>query len=164
MTVAYVGLGSNVGDRLGFLRDAIAALDAEPGVQVRRCSPVYETDPIGPPQPDYLNAVVEVEASLGPHDLLDALKAVERSVGRTPAERWGPREIDLDLLLFGDEVIDDGTLRVPHPEMASRAFVLVPLADLDPAIDVPGHGRVDVLLETARRDGVRTAYPPDVIA
>ena len=107
------------------------------------------------PQPDYLNAVVELSTSLSPTDLLAELKAVEARVGRTPAERWGPREIDLDLLLYGEEEIEDGRLRVPHPEMAARAFVLVPLHDLAPDAVVPGKGCVSELLTAVGRDGVR---------
>jgi 2-amino-4-hydroxy-6-hydroxymethyldihydropteridine diphosphokinase len=127
----YVGLGSNLGDRLENLRRAVELLDASDGVAVVRTSSVYETDPVGPPQPDFLNAVAEISTDLGPHELLARCKAIEAELGRTPGERWGPREIDLDLLLYGDERIDTGELVVPHPRMNERAFVLVPLRELE---------------------------------
>jgi 2-amino-4-hydroxy-6-hydroxymethyldihydropteridine diphosphokinase len=130
LTTAYVALGSNLGDRLGYLRRAVGALRAAGGIEVAGVSSVYETDPVGPPQPEYLNAVVRIETELVPHDLLRALKGIERELGRTPSERWGPREIDLDLLLYGEERLDTDELVVPHPRMAERAFVLVPLGEL----------------------------------
>jgi 2-amino-4-hydroxy-6-hydroxymethyldihydropteridine diphosphokinase len=127
---AYIGLGSNVGDRLAHLRHAATLLDASDGIDVVVASSVYETDPVGPPQPDFLNAVVEVRTSLGARALLRRLKEIEEEIGRREAERWGPREIDLDLLTYGDESISDDDLRVPHPGIAGRAFVLVPLAEI----------------------------------
>jgi len=130
VTTCYVGLGSNVGDRLQRLRHAVSLLDASEGIDVVASSSVYETDAIGPPQAEFLNAVVEVRTSLGPRELLARLKEVEVEIGRTPSPRWGPREIDLDLLTYGDETIDDDELRVPHPRMSERAFVLVPLAEI----------------------------------
>ncbi|HYZ92168.1 MAG TPA: 2-amino-4-hydroxy-6-hydroxymethyldihydropteridine diphosphokinase [Actinomycetota bacterium] len=127
---AFVGLGSNVGDRLENLRRAMDELVKE--VEVIGKSSVYDTDPVGPPQPDFLNAVVEIRTELAPRDLLSRLKSIEARIGRIQGERWGPREIDLDLLLYGDEEIDEPDLRVPHPQMWERAFVLVPLAELAP--------------------------------
>lgn len=135
MVRAFVGLGSNVGDRLENLRRAVGELRNE--VDVVRSSGVYDTDPIGPPQPNFLNAVVEVHTSLGARELLAALKSIEGGLGRSGGERWGPREIDLDLLLYGDVEVDEPDLRVPHPEMWERAFVLVPLAEIAPEL-VPG--------------------------
>lgn len=137
---AFVGLGSNLGDRHSNLRAAVESLRVTGGVQVTATSSVYETDPVGPPQPDFLNAVVEIETSLAARQLLGVLKDIEGQIGRTPAERWGPREIDLDLLLYGDEVIEEEGLRVPHPEMYARAFVLVPLAELHPELGGPTDG------------------------
>ncbi len=132
----FVGLGSNVGDRLEKLRRAVAELRNE--VEVVCASSVYDTDPVGPPQPNFLNAVVEVRTSLGPRDLLGVLKSIEARVGRSVGARWGPREIDLDLLLYGDEQIDEPDLRVPHPEMWERGFVLVPLREIAPdLVDEP---------------------------
>jgi 2-amino-4-hydroxy-6-hydroxymethyldihydropteridine diphosphokinase len=127
---AFVGLGSNLGDRLANLQRAVELLAARNGVTVVASSRVYETAPVGPAQPDYLNAVVEVATILGARDLLESCLSIEDEMGRVRAERWGPRLIDLDLLLFGDETIDQPGLTVPHPRMFERLFVLVPLVEL----------------------------------
>jgi 2-amino-4-hydroxy-6-hydroxymethyldihydropteridine diphosphokinase len=127
LTEAFIGLGSNVGDRLGYLTRAIEELHALGPV---RMSSIHETEPVGPPQPRFLNAVAALETTLSARELFDALKRIEASLGRVARERWGPREIDLDLLLYGDEEIDEPDLKVPHPEMANRPFVLIPLAEL----------------------------------
>ncbi len=145
MAVAYVGLGSNLGDRRAMLDGAVAELGNTPGVRVLRASSSHETDPVGPPQPRYLNAVAEVETSLAPRALLDRLLAVETRFGRVRGERWGPRTIDLDLLLHGGLVIDEPGLSVPHPRMTERAFVLAPLCELVP------EGRHPVLGRTFRQ-------------
>lgn len=147
MTDAYIGLGSNLGDRLANLRAAVRALREH--VDVLAVSGVYETDPVGPPQPDYLNAVVKIGTTLAPRPLLTVLKGIEADLGRTEGERWGPRVIDLDLLLYGEERIDQDGLRVPHPAMHERAFVLVPLADVTSEPSVRG------LLDRVGSDGVR---------
>jgi 2-amino-4-hydroxy-6-hydroxymethyldihydropteridine diphosphokinase len=142
VTVAYVGLGANLGDREATIRAAVAQL---PGVVA--VSPLRETDPVGiTDQPQFLNGVVALETELPPRELLDVLLAVERGLGRERRERWGPRTIDLDLLLYGDEVIDEDGLTVPHPRLRERRFVLEPLADLAPKLVVPGLGGVEELL------------------
>jgi 2-amino-4-hydroxy-6-hydroxymethyldihydropteridine diphosphokinase len=142
VTIAYVGLGANLGDREGTIRAAIAQL---PGVVA--VSPLRETDPVGiTDQPQFLNGVAALETELAPRALLDVLLAVERRLGRERKERWGPRTIDLDLLLYGDEVIDERGLTVPHPRLGERRFVLEPLADLAPTLVVPGLGGVEELL------------------
>jgi 2-amino-4-hydroxy-6-hydroxymethyldihydropteridine diphosphokinase len=134
VTLAYLGLGSNVGDRLAHLQGAVDGLGSTPGVMVVAVSPVYETDPVGgQPQDDYLNAVVAVETELGPRALLGVAQDLEARAGRVRAERWGPRTLDVDVLLVGDATVDDDDLVVPHPRMRERAFVLVPLADLEPS-------------------------------
>ncbi|GLV48677.1 2-amino-4-hydroxy-6-hydroxymethyldihydropteridine diphosphokinase [Thermus sp. LT1-2-5] len=130
--LAYVGLGSNLGDRAAYLLAASSLLSRLPKTHLRRLSPVYETAPLGPPQPPYLNLVAEVETGLGPRELLEALLQVEKALGRERKERWGPRTIDLDLLLYGDQVLEEEGLQVPHPRLHERAFVLVPLLDLLP--------------------------------
>lgn len=158
MTGAYVGLGSNLGDRLGHLRDAVRLL-GERGATLVRSSRVYETDPVGPPQPDYLNAVVEVAWEGTARELLEACLGVEAELGRERAERWGPRTIDVDLLTFGDEEIDEPDLIVPHPRMHERAFVLVPLLELDPDPPLPG-GRRAAGLRLADLGSVRVSAPP----
>lgn len=126
---AFLGLGSNLGDRERHLRDAVAALP-----DVVALSPIYETDPVGGPsaQGRYLNAVVELDTDLSPHELLEVCQRLEAAAGRVRSERWGPRTLDVDVLLVGELTVDDPALTVPHPRMWERAFVLMPLADLAP--------------------------------
>jgi 2-amino-4-hydroxy-6-hydroxymethyldihydropteridine diphosphokinase len=143
MTRAYVGVGANLGDREATIR---AALDALPGVVA--VSTLRETDPVGVvDQPLFLNGAVALETTLAPRALLETLLAVERELGRERGERWGPRTIDLDLLLYGDETIDEPGLTVPHPRLHERPFALEPLLDLDPELAIPGRGRVIDVLE-----------------
>jgi 2-amino-4-hydroxy-6-hydroxymethyldihydropteridine diphosphokinase len=142
MTRAYVGLGANLGDREATIRAALEALPGLVGV-----SKLRETDPVGVvDQPPFLNAAAALETELTPRDLLDTLLAVECELGRERRERWGPRTIDLDLLLYGDETIDEPGLTVPHPRLHERRFALEPLLDLDPELAIPGRGRVANLL------------------
>jgi 2-amino-4-hydroxy-6-hydroxymethyldihydropteridine diphosphokinase len=158
---AFLGLGSNLGDRLANLTQAVKSL-ALGGLTIVRTSRVYETAPVGPPQPDYLNAVVEVDTDLSARELLDACLGVERQMGRVRAERWGPRVIDIDLLTFGREVIDELGLTVPHPRMHERAFVLAPLLELEADPPLPGGRRVATLRLGSELFGVRpyaTALP-----
>jgi 2-amino-4-hydroxy-6-hydroxymethyldihydropteridine diphosphokinase len=162
---AFLGLGSNLDDRLGNLRRAVVLLDRAGGVRVVRSSRVYETAPVGPPQPDYLNAVIEVETALEPHDLLRVCLAVEHTMGRVRAERWGPRLIDVDVLTYGDERIDDADLAIPHPRMHERAFVLVPLLELTAEPILPDGARVeDLRLGPEVLADVRPAAPPLTVA
>ena len=151
---AYVGVGTNLGDRWANLARAARALRAEPRVALLRASRVWDTAPVGPPQPRYLNAVLEVESSGPARALLDALLRIERAAGRRRGvARWTARTLDLDLLLFDDDVIDEPGLVVPHPAMTSRRFVLAPLAELCPDRSVPGTGRtVAELLAAAPAD------------
>ena len=142
MTVAYVGLGANLGDREETSRAAVAELP-----DVVAVSTLRETDPVGvTDQPQFLNGVAALDTELAPRELLDHLLAVERRLGRERKERWGPRTIDLDLLLYGNEVIDEDGLKIPHPRLHERRFVLEPLADLAPQLVVPGLGGVEDLL------------------
>jgi 2-amino-4-hydroxy-6-hydroxymethyldihydropteridine diphosphokinase len=145
---SYIGLGSNLGDREAFLRRAVDLLRAEPEIDVTAVSSVRETDPVGlVDQPRFLNAVARIETDLAPQELLDRMLAAERELGRRrDGPRFGPRTIDLDLLLYGDEEIDEPGLVVPHPRLAERRFVLEPLYELDPGLVVPGRGRVSDLL------------------
>ena len=132
MTV-YLGLGSNLGDRMDNLNRAVRLIDEIEGASVRRVSPVYETAPVGgPPQGAYLNAAVEVAAAIEPRELLRLCKEIESRLGRTPSGPWGPRTIDIDILLAGEAVFAEPGLTVPHPRMAERGFVLYPLADIAP--------------------------------
>jgi 2-amino-4-hydroxy-6-hydroxymethyldihydropteridine diphosphokinase len=161
---SYLGLGSNLGDRLANLRRAVALLNRQ-GVRVVRSSRVYETEPVGPPQPEYLNAVIEAETALAPHDLLRACMAVEQAMGRVRAERWGPRVIDVDVLTYDDERIDEPDLIVPHPRIHERAFVLAPLLELTADPMLPGGRRVAGLrLGADSLAGVRPVAPPLPVA
>ncbi len=135
----FIGLGSNVGDRLNQLAAAVRFLDGPSGFRLERVSSVYETAPVGPvEQPSFLNAVAIVHTSLAPEALLTALKAFEQRAGREDVVRWGPRAIDLDILLYGRLELTSSRLQIPHPELTRRAFVLVPLAELDPHLRIPG--------------------------
>lgn len=139
MTWAYVGLGANVGNRRENLDRAVELLAAEPGVRVLAVSSVRETDPVGyEDQPRFLNAVCAVETELGPREVLERLLAIERALGRErTGPRFGPRTIDLDLLLYGNETLDEPGLTVPHPRLAERLFVLEPLHELAPDLVLP---------------------------
>ena len=141
--VAYLGLGSNLGDRLDTLQRAVDLL-AERGARVVASSRVWETEPVGGPedQPSFLNAAVRVETDLEPDDLLGAANAVEAALGRVREVRWGPRTIDIDVLLVDDLILDDRALTVPHPRMTDRAFVILPLLELDPDPVLPDGTRV----------------------
>lgn len=148
MTAAYIGLGSNQNDPYQQICTAIKSLNGIPGSRLVNTSSIYASKPVGPQdQPDYLNAVAILETGLSAHDLLSALQSIENRQGRKRTRRWGPRNIDLDILLYDDQIINTGELVVPHPEMHRRGFVLVPLVELSPQIKIPGHGKVDKLLE-----------------
>ncbi|HEY7195557.1 MAG TPA: 2-amino-4-hydroxy-6-hydroxymethyldihydropteridine diphosphokinase [Gaiellaceae bacterium] len=136
---AYIGLGANLGDREAALRQALELLTDEPGVTVSAVSTFRETEPVGYlDQPRFLNAAAELETELGPRELLERLLAVELELGRErTGQRFGPRTIDLDLLLYGDRVVEEPGLAIPHPRMAERTFVLEPLAELDPDLALP---------------------------
>ena len=158
---AFIGLGSNIGDRLANLQEAVSRLSQTDGVEVGRVSRVYETAPVGPPQPDYLNAVAEVRTVLSARRLLDACLRIEGEMGRIRAERWGPRLIDLDLLDYGRMRIDESGLVVPHPRMHERAFVLVPLLELDPDPFPPdGLDIARIRLGGGSLEAVRPLYSP----
>jgi 2-amino-4-hydroxy-6-hydroxymethyldihydropteridine diphosphokinase len=149
LTRAFVGLGSNLGDREATLRRAVEALGDLPQTAVVRVSSFRDTEPVGiRDQPRFLNGAVELETELQPRELLERLLGIERSLGRERrgVRPGGPRTIDLDLLLYGDATIAAPGLVIPHPRLHERRFVLEPLADLDPALDVPGKGRVEALL------------------
>jgi 2-amino-4-hydroxy-6-hydroxymethyldihydropteridine diphosphokinase len=159
----YLGLGSNVGDRRANLQGAVDALPAH-GVEVLASSSVYDTEPVGLvlDQPEFLNACIRIRTELEPEELLDACKAVERDVGRVAGGvRHGPRPIDVDLLLLGDETYRSERLSLPHEQVMSRRFVLVPLLELAPELVVPGDGRAaDALAALGDEGEVRRAGPP----
>ena len=153
--VVYLGLGSNLGDRRRNLADALGRL--APLVRIEAVSSLYETAPVGPQdQLSFFNAVCRGVTELPPLDLLRHLQEIERELGRRPSERWGPRPIDIDVLLYGDAVIEEAGLRVPHIELANRAFVLAPLAELAAELRHPELGRtIGELADVADRSGVQ---------
>jgi 2-amino-4-hydroxy-6-hydroxymethyldihydropteridine diphosphokinase len=161
--LGYLGLGSNVGDRRAHLQAAVEDLWAH-GIEVLASSSIYETEPVGEvlDQRDFYNACVQIETDLGPDALLDACKAVERALGREPGGvRHGPRPIDVDVLLLEDVEHESDRLRLPHREVLTRRFVLVPLLELDPDLEIPGDGRAaDALERLGPGQDVRRAGPP----
>lgn len=160
---AYLSLGANLGDRLRALRQAVARLRAAPGVNSLRVSRVYETEPVGVvAQPRFLNLVVELDLAdeVGARDLLRLAKDIERELGRRPRERWGPREIDVDVLLVGEERRADSDLELPHPRMWERAFVMAPLAELAPDLAGPGGERAaDIAARLQRQQRIHATFP-----
>ena len=149
MARAFVGLGSNLGDPEELIRSALQLLAAEERIELLAVSSLRETDPVGyQDQPRFLNGAAEIATELSPQELLERLLAIERRLGRVRGQgpRFGPRTIDLDLLLFGDETVQEPGLTLPHPRLHERRFALEPLAELDPALEVPGRGPVQALL------------------
>jgi len=162
VTRAYLGLGSNLGDRLATLQRALDLLGEIQGIEVVACSRVWETAPVGgPSQPDFLNVVILVETSLAPPELLAAGNAVEAALDRVRDVRWGPRTVDIDVLTVEGFVSDDPHLTVPHPRMTERAFVLLPLLDLDPdPVLSDGTHVLDVPLGPDAVGGAHPVAPP----
>jgi len=141
MPAAFIGLGSNLGDRMGYLREALTRLEQEP-VRLGKVSPLYETEPVGGPlQGPYLNACATFETVLSPVSLLRRLQQIETALGRVRRERWGPRTVDLDLLVYGNVIMRTPSLELPHPRLAERDFVLQPLKDIAPELLIPGTGK-----------------------
>ena len=139
---AYIGLGSNLGEREALIRQALEALDALPETSVVKVSSLYDPEPVGEvDQPNFLNAACQIDTELTARQLLWNLLLIERRLGRVRQQRWGPRTIDLDLLLYGNLVVDEPDLSVPHPELLRRSFVLVPLVELDPLLVHPVTGQ-----------------------
>jgi 2-amino-4-hydroxy-6-hydroxymethyldihydropteridine diphosphokinase len=154
MTVAFVGIGSNVGERRSFCRRAVDALAGSEGVEVEAVSSLYETSPVGgPPQRSFVNLVARLHTTLEPQLLLDACRAIERRLGREPSDiRWGPRVVDIDILTYGDEKVVEPGLEIPHPRMTQRRFVLVPLLEIEPQASDPWGTRFADWLEEAEGD------------
>ncbi len=151
--ICFIGLGGNLGEPAATLRDALVALDGLPDTRLLRASRLYRTPAWGvTAQPDFVNAVAIIETTLTPTTLLDQLLRIEREAGRERradgSDRWGPRTLDLDLLLYGDRVIDTPRLKVPHPHLHERVFVLVPLVEIAPETVIPGHGAASDALAT----------------
>jgi 2-amino-4-hydroxy-6-hydroxymethyldihydropteridine diphosphokinase len=157
MVRAFVGLGGNLGDVETTLMEAVWALESLPQSSLRAQSSVYRSPPWGrTDQPDFLNAVVEIQTRLAAIELLNRLLEIEEQFGRVrnPADRWGPRKLDLDLLAYGDQEINEPGLHVPHPRLRERAFVLVPLAEIAPTLQLPGMDRVDEMLARIDISGI----------
>ena len=160
MTVAVLGLGANIGDRRENLAAALRRLDAPPGIRIEAVSALYETPPWGKTdQPAFLNAAARIDTSLSPRALLEAILEVERSLGRERGERWGPRTLDIDILLFGTAAVNEPGLEIPHPRLAERAFALAPLLDVLPEAAVAGRPAGAWLAEADRSGMVRFAEP-----
>lgn len=158
MPRVFIGVGSNEGDRFSAISSAIQLLSASSSIRVIQMAPIIETQPVGgPPQEDYLNTVVELETGLSANDLLVFLKSVEQKLGRHAGPRWGPRPIDLDILLYGDAVIRTPELEIPHPLMHDRMFVLEPLAQLAPDLIHPviGSSIAQLLLSAGSKQSKR---------
>ncbi len=152
----YVGLGSNLADPQAQLNRALYELAEIPDTKLIACSTFYQSPPVGPQdQPDYLNAVAHLETALAAGKLLQELQRIEAAHGRKREVRWGARTLDLDLLLYGDETMDTPQLQVPHPEMTRRNFVLYPLLELAPDLEIPGQGKLLVLIQECPPDGLR---------
>ena len=154
MTTAYIALGANLGDPVATVCRAFAALAELPQTTLAAMSPLYRTAPVGiTDQPEFINAAARLETDLAPEALLDALLAIEQAFGRVRGERNGPRTLDLDILLYGEAVIDTPRLSLPHPRLHLRAFVLCPLADLAPDLRLPGRGSVAAWLPAVANQG-----------
>ena len=162
----YIGLGSNRGNRLEFLQRAIQRLGDTPNVYVVQVSSVYETEPVGVTDQEwFLNAVVEIDTTLSPQALLERTQAIERALDKVITRRWGPRTIDLDILLYEDWQLKTATLEIPHPELHKRAFVLIPLLELDPCASLPqGTALSACLAQLVGHEQVRLLAPPEALA
>jgi len=153
--LAYIGLGSNLDKPESQLKTAIEALAGLPQTGLQACSSLYRSAPMGPQdQPDYVNAVVQLSTALEAEVLLDKLQGIERAHGRVRAQHWGPRTLDLDILLYGQAVVATERLKIPHPGMAERSFVLYPLAEINGQLEIPGLGRLQSLLEQCSDAGL----------
>lgn len=154
MTTAFIGIGSNVGDREAFARRGIAEIGEAEGITIEKVSSLYATAPIGgPPQRSFVNLVVKIDTELSPRGLLESLQAIEQRLGREPSDiRWGPRVVDLDILTFGDEKVSEPDLEIPHPRMKERLFVLIPLLEIEPDAADPWGSRYADALDEAEGD------------
>ncbi len=154
MALAYIGLGSNLDNPLLQVTSALQELDFLPHTRLSARSALYQSRAIGPEQPDYINAVAQIETSLAPLELLDALQGIEQSHHRVRLQHWGPRTLDLDLLLYEDHIIQHPRLSVPHPYLTQRAFVLYPLADINPELQLPDGQTLQMALSRCPFDGL----------
>jgi 2-amino-4-hydroxy-6-hydroxymethyldihydropteridine diphosphokinase len=152
----FIGLGSNLENPLEQIKTAIKDMKAMVDTELVACSSLYKSPPMGPQdQPDYINAAIELETTLTPHSLLDELQKIEQQHGRVRKRHWGERTLDLDVLVYGEQVLNDDRLTVPHPGIAERAFVVYPLAELDSSLVIPGLGNIAQVVEGCPRDGLQ---------
>jgi len=160
---AAIALGSNLGNSLATLEAALERLDSLPKIAVEQRSPYYRTKAVGPPQPDYINSCALLRTTLSPQALLSTLLEVEAQFGRVRRERWAARTLDLDLLLYGDRIVDTPDLQIPHPRMGDRAFVLIPLAEIAPDwVEPVSHKTITQLLQAVDRSGVEKMLPTSI--
>lgn len=145
--IAYIGLGSNLNQPTAQIKNALKSLNAMPGCELKKISSLYKTLPLGPPQPDYINACVELHTTLTAQRLLAQLQKIEQQQGRVREIHWGPRTIDLDILLYDSQIIKTPTLTIPHPELTTRPFVLVPLYEINPQLILPGNALLEDLVK-----------------
>lgn len=156
MAIAYLSLGSNLGDRLKQLRDAARLIESFKGIKIEKISSVYETEPVGNvPQENFYNLVIKIKTDLLPYRLLEIAQIVERQFGRKREARWGPRTLDIDILLYDSVVINEKDLIIPHPEMCNRAFVLVPLLEIEPDLKMPGGNPPRHFLDRVKDQGIK---------
>ena len=153
MTIVYIGLGSNMESPKQQIKSAIKSIEGIAAIQVLSVSSLYKSKPIGPQnQDDYINAVAKIGTDLKPHELLECMQGIENGQGRIRKKRWGPRTLDLDILMFGDEIIKDDKLTIPHSDIENRSFVLAPLAEIDFNCLIPGKGMARDLLAIIGQD------------
>jgi 2-amino-4-hydroxy-6-hydroxymethyldihydropteridine diphosphokinase len=154
VTTAFIGIGSNVGDREAFVRRGVEEIGSADGIEMQRVSSLYATAPIGgPPQRSFINLAVKIDTTLSPRELLETLQGIEQKIGREPSDiRWGPRVVDLDILTFGDEKVSEPDLEIPHARMKERRFVLIPLLEIEPDAADPWGARYADALDEAEGD------------
>ena len=155
MTIAYIGLGSNMNSPVKQIKSAITSIEEIISTKIIGMSSLYKSKPVGPQnQDDYINAVIKIETKLVPYQLLECLHDIEEKHGRIRKEHWGPRILDLDILIFGNKVMVDEKLTIPHPEIENRSFVLAPLIEIDPDCIIPKKGLASDLLATIGKDNI----------
>lgn len=159
----FIGLGSNLENPSEQIKTAVKDMELMPNTKLVACSSLYKSPPMGPQdQPDYINAVIELQTELAPHQLLDCLQKIEQQHGRIRKRHWGERTLDLDILVYGQQVLKDERLTVPHPGVAERAFVIYPLAEIDKQLMIPGFGQTQQLTEQCPRDGLEQVENMDL--
>jgi 2-amino-4-hydroxy-6-hydroxymethyldihydropteridine diphosphokinase len=156
MVISYLSLGSNLGNKITNLKRAVTSINKHPQIKLLAQSSVYETKPVGyQKQPDFLNLVIKVETTLSPQQLWQVVETIEKKIGRKPTVRWGPRLIDIDILLYNDLILTQPDLEIPHPELEKRAFVLIPLQEIAPSLRLPSGNNLASLIKNLPKQGVK---------